>query len=90
MKRNRNTTNLAWYIKEINKFPLLSREEEIELVRDIGKGHDTKCARDKLICSNLRLAFRIAISFSKIWNIDVKDLINESNKGLTEFVNHIG
>lgn len=70
------------YIKEINKIPLLSEKEEIELAKKILSGDLS--AKNKLIESNQRLVVSIAKDYSYKYsnNIDILDLIQEGNFGL--------
>ena len=49
---------LSMYLKEINKVPLLTREEEVELAQKAKKGD--KAARDKIIKANLRFVVKVA------------------------------
>ena len=49
---------LATYLKEINKIPLLTREEEIELAEKASKG-DTH-AKEKIVNANLRFVVNVA------------------------------
>ena len=80
-----NVSELDCYIKEIIKYPLLTKEEEEELGYRILKGD--KEAIDKMFFSNLRLAFSYA---KKYYNsrfnhkMDIFDFINEANIGLYE------
>ena len=67
------------YLKEIRQYPLLSIEEEKELVTRIGRGD--KAAKDKLIESNLRLAVSIAKKYQGN-GLTLMDLIQEANIGL--------
>lgn len=77
--------SIQQYLKEINKYPLLSYEEEQELAKKAAKGD--KEARERLIKSNLRLVVSIA---KKYWhqktNLSFMDLIQEGNIGLTKAV----
>jgi len=66
------------FYKDIEKYPLLTREEEVSLARLIQQGDEG--AREKLILSNLRLVVYVADKFSCKWNLD--DLIAEGNIGL--------
>jgi|YelNatPaOPRAMG01_1025707.scaffolds.fasta_scaffold66041_2 RNA polymerase sigma-32 factor len=76
---------LRMYLLEIQKYPLLSREEELELaIRYKEKGD--KEAAYKLITSNLRLVVKIAMEFHKSWMISLLDLIQEGNLGLVQAV----
>ena len=79
--QNGNTTfSMKCYFKEINHFPLLSREEEVELGNRIQKNGDPK-ALEKMINSNLKLVVKIANDYS-MFGLDVEDLVSEGNIGL--------
>ncbi len=70
---------LSIYLREINRIPLISHEEEYELaVR--AKGGD-KAARDKLLRANLRFVVSVAKKF-RGQGLPLSDLINEGNIGL--------
>ena len=71
------------YFKEINKFKLLSREEERELAYKLRDG-DLK-ARDSFIQSNLRLVVSIAKNYIDR-GLTFLDLIEEGNTGLLKAV----
>ncbi|MDQ7032269.1 MAG: RNA polymerase factor sigma-32 [Desulfonauticus sp.] len=79
------TDNLSLYLKEINKFPILTPEEEIELARRYHKYKDQEAAF-KLITSNLRLVVKIAMDFQRKWMQNILDLIQEGNIGLMKAV----
>ncbi len=70
---------LTMYLKEINRIPLLTREEEIELSQKAKKGD--KAARDKMINANLRFVVRVAKKYQN-HGLDLTDLISEGNIGL--------
>lgn len=69
------------YIREANRFSLLSPEEEKALTM---KYHETgdREAGSRLITSNLRLVIKIALEFQKYWMKNLLDLIQEGNIGL--------
>ena len=71
------------YFKDINKYPLLSPEEEKELARKIQKGDED--ARRRMILSNLKLVITIAKSYIS-YNVPFLDLIEEGNLGLIKAV----
>ena len=71
------------YFKEINKYPLLTHEDEIDLSRKARKGDED--ARRRLILSNLKLVITIAKSYSG-YNVPFLDLIEEGNLGLIKAV----
>jgi len=70
---------LGMYLKEINKVPLLSYEEECELAKKAQAGD--KAARDKLVNSNLRFVVNVAKKYQN-HGLDLTDLISEGNIGL--------
>jgi RNA polymerase sigma-32 factor len=72
---------LQLYLVEIGRYPLLTREEELELARRV-KAHNDENAVNRLITSNLRLVVKIAKDLSRYWKKDLLDLIQEGNLGL--------
>ncbi len=72
------------YLREISKFPLLSKEQEVELAKRIESGDDT--ARDEFINANLRLVASIARKYMGTPNFSLLDLIQEGNLGLFKAV----
>jgi RNA polymerase sigma-32 factor len=73
------------YLQEIQKYPLLSREEEHELAIRYRECEDREAAF-RLITSNLRLVVKIALEFQKNWMLNLLDLIQEGNLGLMQAV----
>ena len=71
--------NNSQYAKEINKYPLLSREEEYKLAMEARNGD--KHAKDKLIVSNLRFVVKIAKYYLNN-QFYLMDLVSEGNIGL--------
>jgi RNA polymerase sigma-32 factor len=69
------------YIREANKFALLTPEEEKALTTFYHETGDKETAY-KLITSNLRLVIKIALEFQKYWMRNLLDLIQEGNIGL--------
>ncbi|MCX7677679.1 MAG: RNA polymerase sigma factor RpoD/SigA [Spirochaetes bacterium] len=72
-------SSISWYLEQINKIPLLSREEEDELARKARQGDEA--AKQKLIQANLRFVVSIAKKYQTS-GISLLDLINEGNMGL--------
>lgn len=73
------TDSINLYLKEIRQFPLLSIEEERELLDKIAKGDMS--AKNKLVESNLRLVVSIAKKYQNN-GLSLMDLIQEANIGL--------
>lgn len=74
--------SLALYLRAIGQYPLLDKEQEIELGRRIKEENDAE-AREKMINCNLRLVVSVAKTFrSANHNISLEDLIAEGNCGL--------
>jgi RNA polymerase primary sigma factor len=76
---------LGLYLREINRYPLLSREEEQILTRRAVAG-DTE-AKERLIRGNLRFVVAVAKRY-RTRDIPLLDLINEGNIGLLKAVEH--
>jgi RNA polymerase primary sigma factor len=74
------TGEIPQYSKDISKFSLLTKEEEIELSIRIAEGDQE--AYEKLINSNLRLVAHIARQYVNKCNLEYSDLIQEGNIGL--------
>ena len=70
---------LAMYLKEINRIPLLSREDEEKYAALAAQGD--RNAREILIKSNLRFVVNVAKKFQNK-GLPMADLINEGNIGL--------
>jgi RNA polymerase sigma-32 factor len=73
------------YLNEINRYRLLTREEEIELGKRIQEEGDQEAAYI-MTTSNLRLVVKIALEFQRIWMQNLLDLIQEGNIGLVQAV----
>lgn len=80
---DRSDTALNSYLKDINKIPMLSREEEIEIAKKAATG-DIK-AKERLVTANLRFVVSCAKQYQG-QGISLIDLISEGNIGLWEAV----
>ena len=76
--------NLAFYLQEIKKFPILTAEEEYMLAKRYKEHGDTDAAH-KLVTSHLRLVAKIAMGY-RGYGLPVTDLISEGNVGIMQAV----
>src|SRR5687768_1531105 len=75
-----NTTDaLRLFLNEISRYPLLTREQEVELAKRIERGDQE--AKERLINSNLRLVVSIAKKY-QVRELTLLDLIQEGIFGL--------
>ena len=81
--RETSRANLAVYLREISRIPLLTREEEAELARRVRAGDEA--AKSRFIESNLRLVVQIARRYLNR-GLPLPDLIEEGNLGLLRAV----
>ena len=81
--RDTSRANLAVYLGEIARIPLLDREEEQALARRVQAGDEQ--ARERLTESNLRLVVQIARRYLNR-GLPLPDLIEEGNLGLLRAV----
>lgn len=70
---------LSMYLKEINRIPLLTEEEELELAIRAKEGDEF--ARKRIIESNLRFVVNVSKKYQN-HGLALSDLINEGNIGL--------
>ena len=85
MEENNNLNLMSLYLSDIQKFNLLSKEEEYDLLRRIKEENDEQ-ARQLLILSNLRLV--ISTAKKSLGNgLPLIDLISEGNIGLIKAIN---
>lgn len=72
------------YMKDICRYDLLSREEEVSLLKEFQDTGDIEIAK-KLVVHNLRLVVKIALQYKSSWK-NIMDLIQEGNIGLMQAV----
>lgn len=75
----RDSDSIEKYFQEINKYELISQEEEARLAQNIHKGD--KQSLEKLVNSNLRFVISVAKQYQGR-GIPLPDLIEEGNIGL--------
>src|ERR1017187_1043270 len=76
--------SLDHYIQAVNRFPLLSAEQEVELGRRLQRDGDVDAAR-QLVLSHLRLVVAISRNYLG-YGLPQADLIQEGNIGLMKAV----
>ncbi|MBN8217871.1 MAG: RNA polymerase sigma factor RpoD/SigA [Spirochaetes bacterium] len=74
---------LLFYLNQINKIPLLTREQEYELACKARSGNAQ--AKQKLVSSNLRFVVQMAKRYAGS-NLSLMDLVSEGNIGLLRAV----
>ena len=72
------------YLGQITRYPLLSREDELELALRYWERKDQRAA-DRLVCCNLRYVVKMANGY-RGYGLRVADLVEEGNVGLLEAV----
>jgi len=76
--------DLSRYLREINKFPMLSLQEEVALSH-LWRDRNDRDAAHKLVTSHLRLVAKIAMRY-RGYGLPVSDLISEGSVGMMEAV----
>ena len=71
--------SLDQYLREISQYPLIGREDEVDLAGRIRDG--CQLSLDKLVRSNLRFVVSVAKKYQN-QGVSLADLINEGNLGL--------
>ncbi len=71
--------SLSVYLHEINEIPLLTRDEEVQLAREVKAG--SKRSKNRLIEANLRFVVNVAKHYQNK-GLSLSDLISEGNLGL--------
>lgn len=75
---------LGSYMRDIQRYPLLSKEEEHDLAVRFFEHDDVDAAR-RLVTSNLRLVVKIAYDYRQAYK-NILDLVQEGNIGLMQAV----
>ncbi len=75
---------LKIYLNEIERYPLLNREQEVELANRFRDNQDAQAVND-LITSNLRFVIKVALGYRN-YGIKVMVLVQEGNIGLIKAV----
>ncbi len=89
----RKEEGLEQYFQDISRIPLLTEEEEAEIMEKMKRGEDLEECRSKLLHANLRLVVCIAKRYVNR-GLPLMDLIEEGNIGLIrateKFDPHVG
>lgn len=80
---NEDASVLSIYMKELNRLPLITHEEEVALFNRVKKGDFS--ARNKIVESNLRFVVKIAKKYQN-QGLPLADLIDEGNIGLIKAI----
>jgi RNA polymerase sigma-32 factor len=75
---------LKQYLAEVSKYPVLSRDEELEIAYGVFN-EKNRAGAEKLVISNLRLVVKIALEYYNTY-LNILDLIQEGNVGLLHAV----
>ena len=75
---------LGVYMRDVQRYPLLSKKEEHELAVRFLEEDDLEAAR-RLVTSNLRLVVKIAYDYRQAYK-NILDLVQEGNIGLMQAV----
>jgi len=73
------TDSFQLFLNQASRYPLLTREEEVELAQRIEKGD--RAAKERLINSNLRLVIKFARRYQG-HGLSMQDLVQEAMLGL--------
>ena len=83
-KRLPHDASVQRYLKELRRYPPMTRKEEMDTLRRARKG-DPK-AIERLVTSNLRFVVSVALEYQGR-GVPLSDLIAEGNMGLMEALN---
>ena len=84
---NRSEESLDKYLVEINRIPMITPDQEVELAQIIRKGGKKgEEAKNKLVTANLRFVVSVAKQYQH-QGVPLSDLINEGNLGLITAAN---
>lgn len=78
----RNSISANSYLRDINRYPMATVDEEVSLAQKIRQGgKEADEARRRLVEANLRFVISVANQYHQ-QNMDISDLISEGNIGL--------
>ena len=77
----RDSHSFEKYLQDINRYPLITPEDEVHLAEMYRKTHDNAYL-EKLVNANLRFVVSVAKNFDRKSVLSLEDLVNEGNIGL--------
>lgn len=77
----RDSHSFEKYLQDINRYPLITPEEEVYLAEMYHTTHDNVYL-EKLVNANLRFVVSVAKNFDRNNGLRLEDLVNEGNIGL--------
>ncbi len=80
-RQNAEKTVLSRYFTEIRAYPLLTKEQELQLAHRVRSGDPE--AFETLVASNLSFVVKVASEYRNL-GLPLEDLLNEGNLGLIE------
>jgi len=78
---NERLTVLSRYFSEIREYPLLTKDQEVDLAKEVREGDHR--ALNQLVQSNLSFVVKVASEYRNL-GLPFEDLLNEGNLGLIE------
>jgi len=83
----RSSVSVNNYLRDVNRYPMATIEEEVQLAQTIRRGgKEGECAKKRLIEANLRFVITVANQYHQ-HSMDLADLISEGNIGLIKAAN---
>ncbi len=86
MSAARRFNELETYMASASRYPVLTREEEVDLARR-WRDHKDERAAERLVLCNLRAVMKIAGEFRNR-HVSFEDLVQEGNMGLLRAIDH--
>lgn len=78
----RSTVSVNNYLRDVNRYPMATLEEEVQLAQAIRKGgKEGERAKRRLVEANLRFVITVANQYRQN-SLELADLISEGNIGL--------
>lgn len=82
-ENSRGSACVSTYLREIRQFPILTREEEADLVRRMRRSEPGGPEHQELVKSHLAFVVKVANDYRNM-GLPFEDLLNEGNLGIIE------